>query len=124
MVKRIKIGLLFSYDENWIGGSYYIINLIHSLNLLEDLQKPELIILSEKSDDFEKIQEINYPYIQYKLLNVELNLVNRAINAVSRIIFKKNIIRNVDTKIDVLFPSNGSLTVSWIKKHLFWIPDF
>ncbi|WP_310557753.1 glycosyltransferase [Flavobacterium sp.] len=125
MAKRVKIGLLFYYDENWIAGSYYIINLIHSLNLLEDKQKPELIILSEKSDDFEKIQEINYPYIHYKLLNVELNLVYRAINKITRkFIFKRNIIRNVDTNVDLLFPSNGSLALSWIKKHLFWIPDF
>ena len=52
MGKRVKIGLLFSYDEDWIGGTYYILNLIHSLKLIEIEKMPELVILSENEDDF------------------------------------------------------------------------
>ena len=25
---KIKIGLIYNYDENWIGGAYYFINIV------------------------------------------------------------------------------------------------
>ena len=31
MVKRKKIALRFSYNEGWIAGAYYIMNLVHAL---------------------------------------------------------------------------------------------
>ena len=40
MAKRIKVGIIYSYDENWIGGTYYYQNLIQSLNLLPERRKP------------------------------------------------------------------------------------
>ncbi|WP_395052141.1 glycosyltransferase [Flavobacterium sp.] len=125
MDKRIIIGLLFSYDEKWIGGSYYIMNLIQSLKLLEDKSLPKLIIISKNEEDFLKIKQLNYPYINYKNINHEENLIPKIINKISRkIIFKRNIIKNIDSNIDLLFPSNGDASLSWIKKQLFWIPDF
>lgn len=125
MDKKIAIGLLFSYDENWIGGSYYILNLIHSLNALEDSQKPHLVILSQKEEDFELIKEINYPFIEYKKGGKKLPFIPTFINKISRrLFFKRNIIKNIDTSIDVLFPSRGDSSLSWIKKQLYWIPDF
>jgi len=125
MDKRITIGLLFSYDENWIGGSYYIMNLIHSLNLLDDSRKPKLVILSKSNDDFEQIKAINDPYIQYESSEVKENSIVKWINKIARkFIFKRNIIKNINVEIDLLFPSSGNPLLSWIKNHLFWIPDF
>jgi glycosyltransferase involved in cell wall biosynthesis len=125
MGKRFNVGLLFSYDENWIGGTYYIINLIYSLNNLDDELKPRLVILAEKEIDFKFIKEINYPYIEYILLTTDLNFIYKIINKITRnIFFKKNVIKSFEAKIDVIFPSNGSLDLGWIKRQLFWIPDF
>lgn len=125
MDKRITIGLLFSYDENWIAGSYYILNLIHSLNKLEECLKPNLIILSEKEDDFDVIKEINYPFIEFKILPEKLSVVSTIINKISiKLFFKRSLIKNVDASIDILFPSKVNQSLSWIKKHLFWVPDF
>jgi hypothetical protein len=34
MDKRIKLGLVFKYDESWVAGSYYILNLLQALKTL------------------------------------------------------------------------------------------
>jgi glycosyltransferase involved in cell wall biosynthesis len=125
MDQRIKIGLLFSYDENWIGGSYYIMNLIASLQLLPDESKPQLIILSKEKEDFDKIKEINYPFIKYLVYKDYHNIVIKGINKLARIFFsKKDWIKKTRINIDVLFPSKGDLSIGKISKHLYWIPDF
>ena len=60
-MKRKKLALIFGYNEQWIGGTYYIINLIHALSILEDNLKPELIILSDEKDYQFLLKQIDYP---------------------------------------------------------------
>lgn len=63
MVKRnrIKIGILFNFTKSWLGGVYYIQNIIKALNVLEDDIKPEILIFYNKElKDFTK--NIDYPY--------------------------------------------------------------
>lgn len=54
MARRATIGIPFNYDESWIGGSYYIQNLVASFNLLPPGEQPDVCILthSEQSFDF------------------------------------------------------------------------
>ena len=52
MVERKRIGVRFSYNENWIAGSYYILNIIHALNTLDVDKKPIIVVLSENIDNF------------------------------------------------------------------------
>ncbi len=127
MVERIKIGLTFSYNEGWIGGTYYVMNLIHALNALDDVHKPFLIILSKDETDFEKVKAIQYPYIDYQLINkTDLSLPARIINKLARPIFKDNLIKIKPhkQKIDVLFWGTLDHYFRKIPIHLFWIPDF
>ena len=49
MVKRKRVGLVYSYDENWVAGSYYIMNIIHALNTIGENLKPEIILLERLS---------------------------------------------------------------------------
>lgn len=63
MVKRdrIKIGILFNFTKSWLGGVYYIQNIIKALNVLEDDLKPEILIFyNTELKDFTK--NIDYPY--------------------------------------------------------------
>jgi hypothetical protein len=62
-MNREKIALIFSYNEQWIGGTYYITNLISALVNLPDVDKPELIILSNKKDFKYLCSLVNYPYL-------------------------------------------------------------
>lgn len=45
------IGLIYDWDENWVGGSYYIENLILALGALPG-QQPALKIYTKKKGNF------------------------------------------------------------------------
>ena len=46
MAKK-RIGIIYNFDENWIGGAYYIQNLIRSLNYLSNKEQIQLYILTK-----------------------------------------------------------------------------
>lgn len=126
MAKRITIGIVYSYDENWIGGTYYYQNLIHSLNLLPDSTKPSLIILSKESSSFDSIKELNYPFVEYEILNKKKSFLKKYGNLLLKKIFsnKEFFLKKIDYGIDVLFHPSEISIPNKIKKHLYWIPDF
>ena len=84
MAKRIKVGIIYSYDENWIGGTYYYQNLVQSLKLLPDTRKPHLVILSNGISSFDSIKALNYPFITYKDLNTILSFFEKLTNKIIR----------------------------------------
>lgn len=126
MGKRIKIGIVYAYDENWIGGTYYYQNLIQSLNLLPDAEKPHLVILSNNTASFSSVKELNYPYITYQNLNEEKFFWVKYTNKVLRKLFPKLKLpeRKINYGIDVLFHPSEVRIPNTIEKHLYWIPDF
>ena len=127
MAKRIKVGFVYSYDENWIGGTYYYQNLIQSLNLLPGSIKPHLVILSDKTESFDSIKEFNYPFITYQLINnTKEGFFEKYKNKLKRKLFSIKPIYNkkINFGIDVLFHTSEANIANTIKKHLYWIPDF
>jgi len=133
LAERIRIGLIFSYNKNWIAGSYYILNLIQALKLLNDNLKPSLVIISFSEDDFIKIKQINYPYISYKVITIEgikvtypitYRIINKffRIFKIDKILYKTSKLKVKSLGIDFLFPS---LNIPFFKpiKKIFWIPD-
>lgn len=126
MGKRVKVGIIYSYDENWIGGTYYYQNLIQSLNLLPDNKKPHLVILSNNVSSFDSIKEINYPFITYTELNNKTTFFEKYRNKLIRKLFPQKVIQKKKPNfgIDVLFHPSEVQIPNSIKKHLYWIPDF
>ena len=43
--KRLKLGVLFNFNPSWMGGIIYIINIVKTLNFLDDEEKPEITLL-------------------------------------------------------------------------------
>lgn len=126
MAERIKVGLIYSYQEQWIAGAYYIENLVHALNALPDALKPSIVLLCSNNKDFERINRAtNYPYINWHSLNVKYNIIERVINKVCRTITKRNFIEKLPTNknIDVLFPSMDFIPLP-VERKIYWIPDF
>jgi len=129
MDKRSKIGLIFSYNENWIGGTYYIFNIIHSLNTLEDFKKPELIIFAESNYYFEKVKiETNYPYLTFQITKIKYSLIEKFLNRLS-VRFLSKFVFDRRPKFDLCFiyPFNSYPSDFFIhlrKKAIHWIPDF
>jgi len=127
-LRRKKLGLIFSNNIQWIGGTYYIINLIHALRILEDNSKPELIILSNEKDYQFLLQQIDYPYISYELLDENpQNSIRKFINKVTlRILGRKLFVRRMKNNLDGIFPfeKNNYFNNVPLEKQIYWIPDF
>lgn len=61
--ERLKLGILLNFSGNWLGGVYYILNIIRSLNYLEiDSDKPE-VFLFYNPDLEHHVRDISYPYL-------------------------------------------------------------
>lgn len=127
-LRRKKLGLIFFNNIQWIGGTYYIINLIHALSILEDNLKPELIILSNQKDYQFLLKQIDYPYISYVLFDENpTSKFGRFLNKLSsKFLGKKLLVRRMKGEIDGIFPfeKNNYFNNIPLEKQIYWIPDF
>lgn len=123
MDQRLKIILNYQYNENWIGGTYYIQNLIQALNTLEDTQKPVLIISPGDAKTMKDLARLTkYPYLKSFGSAFPLDKLRRGFNKLSRIVTGKHYIKRV-RNFDAIFPVHTP-SEEIIDKQIFWIPDF
>jgi len=60
--KRLRLGVLFNFQSTWMGGIIYVINLVKTLNFLDDKDKPEIFLFY--TPELEKfLNEFDYPYL-------------------------------------------------------------
>jgi len=45
--ERLRVGLIFTGSSDWVGGLYYIHNIIRSLLELPEEKKPYLLIIPD-----------------------------------------------------------------------------
>jgi glycosyltransferase involved in cell wall biosynthesis len=123
MVKRTKIGLLFTYDENWIGGTYYIVNLIHALKRLPESKQFFLnIYVSDLKHYQSQIAPINYSFIKPILIKRNSRLVTKIKSILAR--FNVSMPSMLKADCDLIFPNPDIGMAVSHKKELYWIPDF
>lgn len=125
--KRIRLGLIFTVNEGWIGGTYYILNLISALGKLPEEKQPVITILSKSINDYNKAKETNYPYLNFvNPYTFKRNLVEKILNKCSKIFFKKVIFekRISNLQVDILFPAVNEYAYELIRNKIYWIPDF
>lgn len=128
MVQRRKIGLIYVYNENWIGGTYYIQNIILSLHTLADNEKPEIVVFTSNKEDFEKlIKGMSYPFLENRSISYSKSLFKRVVYKISKLLFKKNLLfEKLHKDLDFVFPFSDYHVFKDIpeEKKYFWIPDF
>ena len=128
MGTRKRLGLIFSYDEQWIGGTYYTINLIESFNCLDEEQKPEIVVFSNETDFSRLRKETSFPYLSYELLNAApLFSWQTIFNKITLKILNRSFFKNqYKGKLDALFlfQECGYLESVRMQKRIYWIPDF
>ncbi len=124
MAQEKRVGIIYHFDENWIGGSYYIQNLIRSLNYLPEKEQIQLHILTKDKSHFQELQKVtNYPKLKFVQYKPKYNKLERGINKVTRRLFKKKLIVK-KIKLDWVFPLYGiPQDLQHIKEFVFWIPD-
>jgi glycosyltransferase involved in cell wall biosynthesis len=125
---RKRLGLIFINDDQWVGGTYYTISLVHTLNLLTEEYKPEIVAFSNEVD-FTKLQkETQYPYLKYEAFEqVKLDFLSQLVNKITYKIFKKVIFKQqYKGYLDALFimQRSGYLESIPFEKRIYWIPDF
>ncbi len=127
MAKRIRIGIIFSYEEKWIGGTYYCLSIIKALNFLSDDQKPQIVAFVYKNEDKKVLQDLNYPYLTIHKLDVQSKFLRRLdlrIKQLSRwriqpIDFWRN------RKIDVVYLFRHDIPYfKALPNKVFWVADF
>src|SRR5579859_941313 len=126
MAKRKEIGLIYSYNENWIGGTYYISNLIRALQRVEEIRKPHIHIISNTREEYDQLVEATgYPYTSYLEMPKKLSFSKRGINKFSRRLLGKPLF---ELGLRVRFPVFPISYVDRLFKRssrvIYWIPDF
>jgi glycosyltransferase involved in cell wall biosynthesis len=122
---RKKVGLLFSYSEKWIGGSYYFMNLVNALAHLDDDKRPHIVVVSENESDLDILKKTGYPYLSYTHSESHYNIAERIINKLSRAIGGKSLIQKSFSKetFEVLFGYYEELFRLAKCRKIYWIPD-
>lgn len=125
MAKGKRVGIIYNFDENWIGGTYYIQNLIRSLNYLPQKEQIQLHILAKDKALFQVLQKVTaYPNLKFVQYKPKFNKAELLINTVTQKLFdKKVVVKKI--KLDWVFPLYGIPDdLKRIKELIFWIPDF
>ena len=124
MAQTKRVGIIYNFDENWIGGAYYIQNLIRSLNYLPEKEQMHLHILAKNKFLFQELQKATvYPKLKFIQYKPQYNKIERFANKVSLKLFKKKLILK-KIKLDWVFPLYGiPYDLQHIKELVFWIPD-
>ncbi|CAI8864725.1 glycosyltransferase [Pseudomonas chlororaphis] len=122
MFKRPVIGVPFNYDESWIGGTYYIKNLISSLNEVADSEKPDIWIISHSKESFDFISgSTGYPRLNWvkpaNIANIDGGISRRTkfLSWLTPRFFKNQM------RFDLVFPYPIDTRM---QQTACWIPDF
>jgi glycosyltransferase involved in cell wall biosynthesis len=123
--RKLSIGIIFNFNNNWFGGVNYIINIIKILNTLPTNEKPDLTIFYTKqlSNELDKIKRINYENIKFEELNYFLP---KSLNYLFSFLFKKNLfLKKEFENLDSIYPFNDLPVYQKANvKLISWIPDF
>ncbi|WP_426092168.1 glycosyltransferase family 4 protein [Flavobacterium sp. DSR3-2] len=124
MAKGKRVGIIYNYNENWIGGAYYIQNLIRSLNFLPEKEQIQLYILSGSKAFFQELkQSTGYAHLKFLEYPSSYNVLERIVNKFSLRVIKKKIIKR-KIQLDWVFPLyHIPENLKHIKNLIFWIPD-
>lgn len=128
-MNRTEVGIIYSYNENWMGGTYYVQNLIRSFATLPQEQQPHLIVFTKTDEEYQHILQLGYSHTERKQLPdpLPLGLLQRIINKASNWVAGKEFfyppIQLQSAKKTVVFPAILGTASSHVIP-LYWIPDF
>jgi glycosyltransferase involved in cell wall biosynthesis len=123
------IGLIYEYNETWIGGTYYIENIINALKVLPENEKPFLHIFAKDEATYNKLQKkLVYPYSSFHPLSIKLSLFQKTLNFISLKLFNTYNIKGIknEKEIEFYYPNPNAFIFKDVNpsKLVCWIPDF
>jgi glycosyltransferase involved in cell wall biosynthesis len=125
MAERKQIALIYDYDVNWIGGTYYILNIIKAIKFLPDAERPHLTIYHDKINSLSDIENINYPYITFVGFNYKLSRIAGIINNICLMTIGKEIItvKLPSKSVENFYYRTFIIDKVNIKKYYTWVAD-
>lgn len=122
-VERLNLGIIFNFSENWLGGIFYIINVVKTLDFLEDAEKP-VIYLFYRPGLTRFLDKFEYPY----LIPVEWDFPSIVKGTLRSWVTGRNVfIHGILKKypLDVVYPLKDYPVKTHTKvKLISWIADF
>lgn len=121
--KRLKLGIIFNFSANWLGGIFYIINVVKTLNFLDDEDKPEIFLFYAPAlKHF--LNRFDYPY----LTAVEWDFPSLVKGNLKSWFLRRNIFIHGILKLfplDVVYPlQDYPVKTSTRTKLISWNADF
>lgn len=129
-MKRNRIGIIYISSSKWIGGAYYIQNIISSLNFVDDQCRPDIFVFTESIDRFSELEKAtSYPYLHFVNHGT---LLRKSVNFLNRLFFKLNghkywLFDKYQTQklnLSFVYPVSGHIPKNYSDICLFWFPDF
>jgi glycosyltransferase involved in cell wall biosynthesis len=114
--KRLTVALPFQYQEKWVGGLYYVRNVVAALGLLPAEDRPSLVIIGHDLRGLKYLRtETGYP----GLSAIEPSILSQSLGRIVTRFFP--IAKPLDQRIDVVLM--GSVP-GLERRAVQWIPDF
>lgn len=128
MGRRSVIGLVYQPDSNWMGGTYYIQNLVQALKTCPNVDLPIVKVYCNSHNDFVEFSDITkYPYLRERLIQ-GYPILYKMWRRINRYLFRIELpashlfARKTERDLFV-YPTTYSSLIDK-KKALGWIPDF
>ncbi len=126
MARRKRIALIFGVNKDWMGGTYYVLNIIEALNTLPEDEKPEIILLCKSESDYRYAEEYTgYPHLTFRIKR-SAGIAKRMVNKAFRMLTGHNVfpLSKFGEKVDAVYPIFNSYDIKSPSPRLAWIPDF
>lgn len=128
MGRRTVIGIVYQPNSNWMGGTYYIQNLVQALKTCKDSDLPIVKVYCNLHKDFVEFSEITkYPYLRERLIQGH-PILYKWWRRINRHLFRielpsPHLFARKNEKDIFVYPTTDSCLID-SKKALGWIPDF
>lgn len=120
--EKFRLGIIFNFNVKWTGGIIYNLNIIKTLNFLEDKDKPKVVVFYNPALK-KYIDEIEYPYLEL----VPNNFPSIYKGYVDSILKNKNAFVHdlvLNHKLDAIFPMHDYPVKSKLNAKLIsWYAD-
>ncbi len=124
MKEKLRIGIYFTSGSNWLGGVYYLINLVNSFNYLPQEEQEEISFVVFYNDESERfIKLFSFPHVELvKIKSIDAKKAFLKSMILRRNYFLPSEIKN--TNLDGLYPFNDFPVPTDIgTKLVSWYPD-
>jgi glycosyltransferase involved in cell wall biosynthesis len=127
-MSKHKIGLLLVGNESWMGGVYYVMNIIKELDALPENRKPDMFVFYYRDTPEIQIQELSQIRSITLLPIYNDSYFSRMLNGIGIRLFGRNawLTKYFDKlNLDIIYPwLSYDETVNCRAKKVCWIPDF